>query len=131
MVCRSCPETLRLRPWHTCTSPLPRVVRTNKPSSATCHPLSRCRRTNDGALGESSMRSILLAIILSLAGGSLAVAQESYSGDAAAAYQWVHSNAGPGQCGCFGLNGGGLSGSWNFRGPWSAVVDFSAEHTGS
>jgi len=77
------------------------------------------------------MRSILLAIILSLAGGSLAVAQESYSGDAAAAYQWVHSNAGPGQCGCFGLNGGGLSGSWNFRGPWSLVTDFSAQVTNS
>ncbi len=75
------------------------------------------------------MRSILLAIILSLAGASLAVAQESYSGDAAAAYQWVHSNAGPGQCGCFGLNGGGLSGSWNFRGPWSLVTDISAQVT--
>jgi hypothetical protein len=29
------------------------------------------------------------------------------------------------------MNGGGLSGSWNLRGPWSAVLDISAEHAGS
>ena len=75
------------------------------------------------------MRSILLAIVLLLGGAPAAVAQESYSGDAAAAYHWVHTNAGPGQCGCFGLNGGGLSGSWNFRGPWSLVTEISAEYT--
>jgi len=75
------------------------------------------------------MRSILLAIVLCLAGASAAVAQEAYSGDAAAAYHWVRANAGPGQCGCFGLNGGGVSGSWNFRGPWSLVTDVSAEVT--
>jgi hypothetical protein len=57
------------------------------------------------------------------------MAQEGYSGDAAASYHWVHANAGPGQCGCFGLNGGGISGSWNFRGSWSVVTDFSAEMT--
>jgi peptidoglycan-associated lipoprotein len=59
------------------------------------------------------------------------VAQESYSGDAAATYQWVRTNAGPGQCGCFGLNGGGISGSWNVHGPWSVVVDASSEFTSS
>ena len=75
------------------------------------------------------MRSFLLSTILFLVGGRAAVAQESYSGDAAAAYHWVRTNAGPGECGCFGMNGGGLSGSWNFRGPWSAVVDISAEHS--
>src|SRR6202451_4646214 len=72
------------------------------------------------------MRSFVLAIILLFSGASAAVAQDSYRGDAAATYEWVHANAGPGQCGCFGLNGGGISGSWNFHGPWSAVVDFSA-----
>ena len=77
------------------------------------------------------MRSFLLSTILFLVGGRAAVAQESYSGDAAAAYHWVRTNAGPGECGCFGMNGGGLSGSWNFRGPWFAVVDISAEHTAS
>ena len=77
------------------------------------------------------MRSILLATILLLAGASAAVAQESYSGDAAATYHWVRTNAGPGQCGCFGLNGGGVSGTWNFHGPWSLVTEISSEYTGS
>ena len=81
------------------------------------------------------MRSILLITALLLVGASSASAQapaqESYSGDAAATYHWVRANAGPGQCGCFGLNGAGLSGSWNFLGPWSVVTEFSTEFTGS
>ena len=77
------------------------------------------------------MRSVLLSTILLLAGASGAAAQGSYSGDAAAVYHWVRSNAGPGECGCFGLNGGGISGSWNFHGPWSVVVDISSEFNGS
>lgn len=76
------------------------------------------------------MRRILIFAALlfacSLAGASMALAQEGISGDAAATYQWVHTNAGPGQCGCFGLNGGGISGSWNANGPWSVVADFSS-----
>jgi peptidoglycan-associated lipoprotein len=77
------------------------------------------------------MRSILLATALLFAGASAAVAQESFNGDAAATYHWVHTNAGPGQCGCFGLNGAGLSGSWNVHGPWSVVADASSEFTSS
>jgi outer membrane immunogenic protein len=77
------------------------------------------------------MRSLLLTAILFLAGMPAALAQESYSGDAAVTYHWVRANAGPGQCGCFSLNGGGLSGSWNVHGPWSVVTDFGAEYTGS
>jgi hypothetical protein len=55
------------------------------------------------------------------------MAQEGISGDAAVTYQWVHTNAGPGECGCFGVNGGGVSASWNVRGPWSVVADFSSQ----
>jgi outer membrane immunogenic protein len=78
------------------------------------------------------MRSLLLPTVLLLAGASAALAQQdTYSGDVAAAYHWMRANAGPGQCGCFGMNGGGLSGSWNFRSSWSAVVDISAENTSS
>lgn len=78
------------------------------------------------------MRSFLLSSVLLLAGASAALAQqETYSGDAAAAYHRMHANAGPGQCGCFGMNGGGLSGSWNFRSSWYAVVDISAENRSS
>jgi hypothetical protein len=83
------------------------------------------------AQGEFAMRSFLLSVLLFLAGSSAVRAQDSYSGDVAATYHWVRANAGPGACGCFGLNGGGLSGSWLFRGPWSVVADFSAEHTSS
>ncbi len=72
------------------------------------------------------MRSILLATALLFGSASITMAQESYNGDAAATYQWVRSNAAPGQCGCFGLNGGGISGSWNVRGPWSVVADASS-----
>ena len=61
------------------------------------------------------MRSFLLATIFLFAGSTAALAQESYKGDAAATYEWVRANAGPGQCGCFGMNGGGLSASWNFH----------------
>jgi outer membrane immunogenic protein len=78
------------------------------------------------------MRSLLLSTVLLLAGASAAPAQQdAYSGDAAAAYHWMHANAGPGHCGCFGMNGGGLSGSWNLRSSWSAVVDISAENASS
>jgi outer membrane immunogenic protein len=77
------------------------------------------------------MRSLLITTILFFAGASTAVAQDTYNGDAAAAYHWVRTNAGPGECGCFGTNGGGISGSWNVKGPWSIVADFSSEHTGS
>jgi hypothetical protein len=75
------------------------------------------------------MRLIFMAAALILAGAcaSSAHAQEGFSGDAAATYQWVHTNAGPGQCGCFGLNGGGLSASWNVRGPWAVVADVSSQ----
>jgi outer membrane immunogenic protein len=74
-----------------------------------------------------TMRTILIFAALLFAGSSAAMAQEGISGDAAVTYQWVHTNAAPGQCGCFGLNGGGVSASWNVRGPWSAVADFSSQ----
>ena len=77
------------------------------------------------------MRSIFVAAALLLAGAfaSSTYAQEGISGDAAATYQWVHTNAGPGQCGCFGLNGGSVSASWDVRGPWAVVADFSSGTT--
>jgi outer membrane immunogenic protein len=75
------------------------------------------------------MRSILLATILAFAAASAAVAQDSYKGDVAVTYDWVRTNAGPGQCGCFGINGASVSASWNFRGPWSAVTEIGVGHT--
>ena len=72
------------------------------------------------------MRTILIFAALLFAGASTAMAQEGFSGDVAVTYQWVRTNAAPGECGCFGLNGGSVSGSWNIRGPWSIVADFSS-----
>jgi outer membrane immunogenic protein len=82
-----------------------------------------------GMMGRITMRSIFVVAALLLAGAcaSSAFAQEGISGDAAATYQWVHTNAGPGQCGCFGLNGGGVSASWEVHGPWAVVADFSSQ----
>lgn len=49
--------------------------------------------------------------------------QKHVSGDVALTYQWVHSNAQPGDCGCFSLNGAGLSGSLTLRPRWSVVLE--------
>src|ERR1700722_6154190 len=80
-------------------------------------------------MGRIRLRTILILAALLFAGASCSYAQEGFSGDAAASYQWVHTNAGPGQCGCFGLNGGGVSASWEVRGPWAVVADFSSGTT--
>src|ERR1700733_6058770 len=80
-------------------------------------------------MGRITMQKILIFAALLLAGGcaSSAYAQEGLSGDAAATFQWVHTNAGPGQCGCFGVSGGGISASWEVHGPWAVVADFSSQ----
>jgi hypothetical protein len=72
------------------------------------------------------MRSIALASILILGLAGSVMAQASYSGDAALTYHWVRTNAPVGECGCFDLNGGGLSGSWNLRPRWAAVAELSS-----
>src|ERR1700689_2580318 len=74
------------------------------------------------------MRSFLLATIFLFAGSTAALAQESSKGDVAATYEWVRANAGPGQCGCFGMNGGGLWASCNFHDRWSLVAEISAQN---
>jgi outer membrane immunogenic protein len=81
------------------------------------------------------MRSIALACVLLLGMATAAAAQAisgaSHSGDVALAYHWVHTNAPPnGGCGCFGLNGGGISGSWNFGSQLAVVAEVSIDHTG-
>jgi hypothetical protein len=44
------------------------------------------------------------------------------------AYHWVRSNTQPADCGCFDLNGGGISASWHFSEKWAAVAEVSGEH---
>jgi outer membrane immunogenic protein len=81
------------------------------------------------------MKTVSLAFssVLFFATATAAVAQKpatsnAFQGDAALTYHWVRTNTQPGDCGCFYLNGGGISGSWNFRSQWSAVAELSAEH---
>ncbi len=84
------------------------------------------------------MRSLLTVPLLLCA---LALAQISapaaraQSGDAAAtglelsvAYNYIHSNAPPGGCGCFSFNGGSASAAWHFNSSFALVADFAAAH---
>ena len=80
------------------------------------------------------MRSTALAWVLFFGMGTMAMAQAmsgvSRSGDAALTYHWVHTNTPPGGgCGCFALNGVGVSGSWNFQPRLAAVAEVSLDHT--
>jgi outer membrane immunogenic protein len=80
------------------------------------------------------MRSVAIFIGFILGGALIAAGQAlsfAQRGDAALTYDWVRTNAEPGECGCFGLNGGGISGSAEFRPRWSVVAEITAEHTGS
>ena len=74
------------------------------------------------------MRTILLTVALVLSGAVTTMAQEeAYHGDAGMTYQWMRTNAEPGNCGCFSLDGIGVTGSWEVRGPWALVTEFSAD----
>jgi len=43
-------------------------------------------------------------------------------------YNYFHANAPPGQCGCFGLNGGSATFLYNITPAWSAVADIALAH---
>ena len=73
---------------------------------------------------------VLLFTSAMVAGAQEAVTGDTYKADTAVTYQWVRTNTQPGDCGCFYLNGGGVSGSWNVHREWSAVTDFSVVHAG-
>lgn len=82
------------------------------------------------------MRSIALATGLLLGAATAAAGQtipheSAVSGDAALTYHWVRSNTQPGHCGCFDLNGGGISGSWNVRAQLAVMAEISGEYAGN
>jgi hypothetical protein len=56
--------------------------------------------------------------------------QSGNRGDVALVYHWVRTNAQPGECGCFDLNGGGVSTSMQFTPRWSEVLEASGEQIG-
>ena len=79
------------------------------------------------------MRSIALAAGLLLGAATAAMSQtmpheSAASGDAALTYHWVRSNAQPGDCGCFDLNGGGISGSWHLHSRLAVVAEIGVEY---
>ncbi len=81
------------------------------------------------------MRSIAITCCLLLGMATAAAAQATPTatarrGDVALAYHWVHTNAPPnGGCGCFGLNGLGISASYSIRSQLAIVAEVSADHT--
>ena len=82
------------------------------------------------------MRSIALATGLLLGAAMAAMSQtipheSAATGDAALTYHWVRSNTQPGDCGCFDLNGGGASGSWNVGSRLALVAEISGEYAGN
>lgn len=77
------------------------------------------------------MRSIAQTVVLLLAMAVAAAAQTPRSGDAALTYHWVRTNTPAGECGCFALNGAGLSGTWNLRPRWALAAEISSEYNGN
>jgi outer membrane immunogenic protein len=80
------------------------------------------------ARGESRMRWIVLAVFVLLGTATASMAQDSRGGDAALTYHWVRTNTSAGECGCFALNGAGVSGSWEFRPHIAVVAEISGEN---
>ncbi len=83
---------------------------------------------------KREMRSITLACVLLLGLATAARAQATASvartGDVAVAYHWVHTNSPPnGGCGCFALNGFGVSASYNLGLRLAIVAEASLDHT--
>jgi outer membrane immunogenic protein len=79
------------------------------------------------------MRSIALLTGLLLGAATTAamgqaVTSPTTGGDVALTYHWVRTNTQPADCGCFDLNGGGVSASWRFSEKWAAVAEVSGEH---
>lgn len=81
---------------------------------------------------------VLLAIAAVSLSRSAAEAQQNPApppaptrAELAVGYSFVHSNAPPGDCGCFSLNGGGASFAWSLKPHFALVGDLDVTHAGS
>lgn len=74
--------------------------------------------------------SILLGV-LTIGSTIPSLTQVNPRGEATVTYQWIRTNTQPGRCGCFALNGGGLSASWNVSPQWALAANLSAGSAGS
>ena len=77
-----------------------------------------------------TIRSIFAALFLSLM-ALPACAQDAPRSEVALDYTYVHTNAPPGSCGCFSMNGGSGSFAYRFRPAFAAAADFGAVHAGN
>ena len=61
-------------------------------------------------------------------GGMLSGTEDISRLEAGGNYNYFHANAPPGQCGCFGMNGGSGTFLMNVTPKWSAVADIAYAH---
>ncbi len=73
------------------------------------------------------MRSLLALLLLSIASVNL-TAQIQPSNEIALDYTYVHTNAPPGGCGCFSMNGGSGSYAYHFGPQFAALIEVGAVH---
>jgi peptidoglycan-associated lipoprotein len=74
-----------------------------------------------------NLRSVVALLFLSVAPVKL-LAQVQPSQEIAFDYSYVHTNAPPGGCGCFSMNGGGGSYAYHFGPEFAMVADVEAVH---
>jgi outer membrane immunogenic protein len=74
------------------------------------------------ALFSFAVIAFCLSFLLPAGAQSVPVAEAGLS------YNYVHTNAPPGDCGCISLNGGSGSIAYNFSRSFSAVADLGAQH---
>jgi outer membrane immunogenic protein len=77
-----------------------------------------------------TIRSLFAALFLSLTAFPLC-AQDRPRSEIALDYNYVHTNAPPGGCGCFSMNGGSGSFAFHFKPGFAAVADVGAVHAGN
>ena len=74
-----------------------------------------------------TLRILLALLFLSIAPVKL-LAQGQPSQEIAFDYSYIHTNAPPGGCGCFSMNGGGGSYAYHFGPQFAMVADIEAVH---
>jgi outer membrane immunogenic protein len=74
-----------------------------------------------------TLRTLLALLFVSIAPVKM-LAQGQPSQEIAIDYTYVHTNAPPGGCGCFSMNGGGGSYAYHFGPQFAMVADVEAVH---
>jgi outer membrane immunogenic protein len=77
-----------------------------------------------------TIRSLIAALLLSL-GALSAHAQQALHSEVALNYTFVRTNAPPGGCGCFSMNGGSASYAYHLSPQFAVVADIGAVHAGN